>query len=636
MSLSALFVVTHLLGVGHLARTAAIARAMARRGHRVTLASGGEAAPTVDMDGLHLVQLEPVHCENADFSRLLDAHGRPVAPELLARRQAALLDAFDAARPDVVVIELFPFGRRQLAGEFLALLEACRERRPRPAVACSIRDVLNPPSKRGRAAEALERLGAWYDLVLVHGDPEAAPLQLSWPVEPDLARRLVYTGYVGSDGAEAGAAAAEDDGGVIVSGGGGAAGLPLLRAAAEAARTDPQRRSWRILAGHGVPEADFAALRGQGGERVLVERARRDFPVLLARASVSVSQAGYNTVMDLAAARARAVVVPFEQGAEKEQRLRAEGFARTGLLDVLPEAELSPQSLLAAVDRAAQRTRPVWSVRGNGAECSCAALEQAAERARRTAHAWDRLDRALARLHAAGLRLDVWWRDDDCVAPSPALDRLLALSARHSAPVALATIPATVEPALAPILARHRLACVLQHGYAHANHAPPEAKKQELGYAPTALVVAELEFGRERLEALFGERFLPILVPPWNRIAPDVTRELQRIGVRGLSTFKRRESAWAAPGVYVANTHLDPIDWRGSRGLADVAGLVCSLAAHAADLAEGRADPEEAYGLLTHHLVHDGWIWRFLEDLLGRLAVSPAARFVSAREAFGL
>lgn len=644
MSLSALFVVTHLLGTGHLARTAALARAMARRGHRVTLVSGGRPAPMVRLDGVELVQLPSAHCVGTDFATLLGADGAPLTAETLAERRALTLATFERTRPDLLVTELFPFGRRQLAAEFLPLLESARGRDPRPAVVCSVRDILQSPSRASRAEETLERLCAFYDRVLVHGDPEVVPLDASWPVGDELGRRLAYTGYVGDPPPEAppagepgpAQACPAQAGAIVVSGGGGAAGLPLLSAGVEAGRVDPLWRSWRILAGHGVAERDFEALRARGSERVIVERARPDFIPLLREAAVSVSQAGYNTVMDIAAAGARAVLVPFEQGDEREQRLRAEALAERGLVVTLPEAGLTPEALLRAVHEVSAGPRPHWPDWGDGAERACALLESAAAAATQRALSWRALDDALAALRSAGRSMTLWWRDDDCVAPSPALDHMLALAERVGCPVALAVIPEAVRPELADRLRTAPLASVLQHGWAHRNHAPEGAKKQELGHAPGDLVLAELQFGRDRLEEMFGARALPVLVPPWNRIDPALLPALPGLGFRGLSTFKARRAPDAAPGLRQVNTHLDPVDWRGDRGLADEAALIGLVAAHARALAAGIADPDEPFGLLTHHLVHDGWIWGFVEELFARLAATGAVRFVSAEEAFEL
>src|SRR5262249_61840279 len=85
---------------------------------------------------------------------------------------------------------------------------------------------------------------------------------------------------------------------------------------------------------------------------VVIERFRRDFATLLGRCHVSVSQAGYNTVLDVLAARARAVLVPFAAERETEQMIRAEHLAARGAAVVVREDALSPASLAAAIERA--------------------------------------------------------------------------------------------------------------------------------------------------------------------------------------------------------------------------------------------------------------------------------------------
>ncbi len=199
----------------------------------------------------------------------------------------------------------------------------------------SIRDILATPSRHERIAATQARLDA-YDAVLVHGDPAFLPLDASWPVAAALAARLLYTGYV--DEAESVSAPAGPRSGIVVSGGSSAAGLPLQEAAVAAAHLTPAL-SWRILVGRAVPEAAFAALVSAASANAVVERARPDFRALLSRAALSVSQAGYNTVLDLLHGGCPALLVPFEAGHETEQRLRAETLAAHGLARVLPERE---------------------------------------------------------------------------------------------------------------------------------------------------------------------------------------------------------------------------------------------------------------------------------------------------------
>ena len=332
------FYVQHLLGIGHLRRAAAIAHALRQSGIEVTLASGG--AP---VEGIAVLQLPPA-ASDASF-KLLDERGEPVDEAWKERRRARLLEAYRASKPDALVVELFPFGRRQMRFELLPLLEEASAR----LAVCSVRDILQP--KPEREEEALEQFERYFDRLLVHGDPRVAPFERSFSRAARLAQRLHYTGYVVE---EAPAAADTGAGEVLVSAGGGAVGRRLVETAIRARPLTGQRgRTWRILAG--VNAKDVETLQSDG---VIVERSRADFTRRLRNCVLSVSQAGYNTVAETLQAGARSVLVPFAGGGELEQTLRARLFAERGLVKVVEEAALSAQTLAAAIDRAAAAPRP--------------------------------------------------------------------------------------------------------------------------------------------------------------------------------------------------------------------------------------------------------------------------------------
>jgi hypothetical protein len=126
--------------------------------------------------------------------------------------------------------------------------------------------------------------------------------------------------------------------------------------------------------------------------------------------------------------------------------------------------------------------------------------------------------------------------------------------------------------------------------------------------------------GLEAARRALGARLLPVLVPPWNRIAPGLPGLLPALGFRGLSVFGPRPAPLAAPGLALVNAHVDPVDWRGGRGLADPNALI----ARAAEAIVRAAPIGEPVGLLTHHLVHDEAVWAFAEALLDRLSASSA------------
>jgi predicted glycosyltransferase len=614
-----LIVVTHLLGAGHLTRAAALARAFAQAGHETTLVSGGGPVRPAGLDGVGFVQLPPVRIIGTDFTNLLDEDGAPVHAFQLAERRILLLETLRALRPDIIITELFPFGRRVLADEFMTLLKDAQGLSPRPLVLCSIRDILASPSKPGRIEETHARLLAHYDAVLVHGDPQIVPLEATWPVDERIRALIHYTGYVDENPEPL---TPGERKGILVSGGSSAASLPLYRAAIEAAR-EIADRSWHILIGRGVSETDFTTLRDSAPTHVTVERARPDFRSLLAASELSISQAGYNTVVDLLRSEVKAVLVPFEAGHETEQRLRAERLKALGLAEIVPEADLSPRRLAEAVRQALTHPpSPPPLIELDGARRSVAIAETLAvpRPALQRRIDWSPVDQALGRAEDRGCSIRFWWRDDDAVAASPQLDRLLALSHRVRSGIALAVVPHHLEPSLGERLRGEDAAFALVHGWTHANHAPSGEKKAEFGaHRPVEAMAQEAEQALQAVRERLGHRLLPVFVPPWNRISPELAQHLARSGFTALSSFNDRKIAFPAEGLLQVNTHIDPVDWRGTRSLADPDWIIARLAAAIDGRINGAADQEEPIGLLTHHLVHDDVIWAFCEELMMHL-----------------
>jgi predicted glycosyltransferase len=239
-----LFWVQHLLGSGHLKRAATLARALAARGLRVVIASGGTAAPWLVGDGVELVQLPPVRASDVTFASLLDEHGRPVDDRFRALRRDRLLALFTKLRPRVVITEMFPFGRRAFRFELVPLLEAAARARPRPWRLCSVRDVLVRKPEPEGYAWMLAQARAHFDRILVHTDPRLIPFGLTFPHADALGDRLVETGYVVEPLT---VESAEGRGEVLVSAGGGRVGAALLEVALEARPLSSLReRTWPL------------------------------------------------------------------------------------------------------------------------------------------------------------------------------------------------------------------------------------------------------------------------------------------------------------------------------------------------------------------------------------------------------
>jgi predicted glycosyltransferase len=357
-----MFHVQHLLGIGHLQRALRLCRHLRRAGFEVTLVSGGMPLPAILTEGVTLRQLAPARAADAGFSQIVDAEGNPIGDVWRARRTQTLLEMFEDVAPDALLIELFPFGRRQFAFELLPLLEAARGRRNPPLVLCSVRDIVAPSAKPGRTEEAVRRAQDYFDHVLVHGDPAFLRLEATYPAIKALSGKLFYSGYV-ADAPSGLPAGGEGENEILVSAGGGAVGGELMRAAlyARAHAKAGGHLVWRLLIGSAAPRSQLRELQAIAPPGIVVEPARADFPQMLLRSACSVSQAGYNTVMDILGVKALrplpAVVAPFVTDIEQEQMLRAAALERAGLAVHLPATDIGPEALAAAVDRAMSQSR---------------------------------------------------------------------------------------------------------------------------------------------------------------------------------------------------------------------------------------------------------------------------------------
>jgi hypothetical protein len=245
---------------------------------------------------------------------------------------------------------------------------------------------------------------------------------------------------------------------------------------------------------------------------------------------------------------------------------------------------------------------------------------------------WHALGEEATRWQESGRTAQLWWRDDDAADSEPALDRLLVLHRATRVPLALAVVPAHATPALADRLAAEPGVDLLQHGYAHLNHAAPGEKKAELGpHRPAMVVLGELGTGWLALERLFGDRALSVMVPPWNRIAPALVPTLPEIGFSGLSTFGPRGRVRPVRGLLQVNTHADLIDWKNGGGFAGEAAVLGALVSA---LAHARTVTAEPVGLLSHHLAMDGGAWDFLRSVLEKASTLPGIRIRPAHELF--
>lgn len=341
--------VQHLLGIGHLVRANRIAAALLADGFEVTVVIGGLPVAGFPGPGLRLVALPPLQAGGQGFSVLADADGEPVSETFKAARRKRLIDALTDCKPDVIIVETFPFGRRAMRFELLPFLDGARAMANRPLIACSVRDILQENRKPGRSEETALAIDTYFDMVMVHGDPSFASFGETFPVQGSMVQKIVYTGLVA--GPIPPPPTEHFD--IVISAGGGAAGLELLKAASQLAG----HRRCCLITGPNLPREALQALKHPTASGLEIHAFRVDFPSLLRGAQLSVSQAGYNTVCDILRAGCRALLIPFAKGGETEQTARALRLEKLGLAGVLAEDGLDAPRLGRAVKNVL--TKPV-------------------------------------------------------------------------------------------------------------------------------------------------------------------------------------------------------------------------------------------------------------------------------------
>jgi predicted glycosyltransferase len=345
-----LFYCQHSLGLGHLARSLQLAGALVSDFDVVLLNGGRLPAGTRMPSGIEVVNLPPLG-HDTTLHQLVSHDPSTSVEQAKAQRQRQVIEVFERAQPQVLLIELYPFGRKAFEFELLPLLEAvaaCGANRPK--VLCSLRDILvgGRQDQARHDERAAAKANKYFDGVLVHSDPTFARLEESFRPATPLQVPVYYTGYV-APAVEA-ASVVERQPRLIVSSGGGMVGEPLVRAAVEvhAALEAATGLTTTIVAGPFLPEPVWAWLQTEAERSPALTAIRRvpDLAHEIRCSALSLSQGGYNTTMDLLRAGTPAVVVPYAEGNEDEQARRAERLAQLGVLRVVPETNLAASLLL--------------------------------------------------------------------------------------------------------------------------------------------------------------------------------------------------------------------------------------------------------------------------------------------------
>ncbi|MCG3163165.1 MAG: hypothetical protein JMDDDDMK_04548 [Acidobacteria bacterium] len=347
-----LFYCQSLLGIGHFIRSRELLYAL--RDFEVCFLYGGEFVPGFDLpDWVEVVYL-PAIKSDASFQRLYAVNSSDSLPEIQARRKDAALEAFGRFAPDVLLIELFPFGRKKFNFELLPLLAHARDARPEVKIVCSLRDILvRRPDQARYEAEVCAVMNQYFDLLLVHADPRLQRLEETFGSVDRLNCAVRYTGYVAQPSHDKPKPRVETDPLIVVSIGGGRVGHELIVCALDAETRLSAPHRLHILTGPHMPDEQFESLRRrvEGLSHVILQRHTTQFLTCLRQADLSISMAGYNTCMDILSSGVRALVWPFNEHENDEQTRRARKLEGLGCVSMLDPARLEPDYLAAEIVR---------------------------------------------------------------------------------------------------------------------------------------------------------------------------------------------------------------------------------------------------------------------------------------------
>ncbi len=350
-----LFYVQHLLGVGHVFRAQRLCEGFAKAGLSVDVIFGGEPLPNMEFAAESIHFLPYIKAGAIDYSFNIDADGNRLSDAYMAKRQEKLLAIFAGLSPDLILIEAWPFGRRVVRHEIMAMLDMAKAREKPPLIYTSVRDILQEGRKPGRIEEVADNVEKYLDGILVHSDPALIKLDETFSLAEKISNKFHYTGFVRAKVETVPADVEKFD--VIVTIGGGAFGEGLIKTALKAREHSALKEAqWCLCTGPNLPEPAVEYLKQNCPDGVSIKTFLPGLAAHLERAKLSISQVGYNTTMDVLSAgqtgECRAVFVPSDIAGQSEQLRRAELLQQKGYAISLPESQLTPKALAKAIDQA--------------------------------------------------------------------------------------------------------------------------------------------------------------------------------------------------------------------------------------------------------------------------------------------
>ncbi len=629
-----MFYCQHVLGMGHFIRSMALVEGLNRE-FEVCFVNGGQLIDGFNMpDNIKLENLPPLKSDE-NFKMLEGANGANVS-DIKKARLEQLLNCYEDFQPDLLVVELFPFGRKNFSFELLPLLSRIRLD-GKTKVVCSLRDIL--VQKRDQAkheAWVCKMLERYFDSVLIHADPSFQRIEETFAASSSLNVPLHYTGYVIQPEPEVikePIILQEDKPLFLASIGGGRVGVELLEASVEASSLLKETLEHQLLifTGPYLPDEHFVTLRERvkSEPQIILKRFTANFLSYVKKADVSISMAGYNTCMNILSTGVQALVLPFKGGNNDEQTLRSRKLEALNLLSVLESEKLSGEYLAEHIKSKLTPRENRTTLNLSGVETTVHLLQTLVRTSKTSASSqYTSLFETVLRprletLQAKGKTVSVFLRNDDGDKDEDTLRQLLDSTLSRQIPLHIAVIPGTLTHAGVRLLrdvkhAQPELLELGQHGFQHLNH-ETEGRKCEFGASRTfEQQLEDISKGKKILEETLLDYFAPIFTPPWNRCTKDTLKIVEQLGFSG---FSRDNSNPLATGYKFqeVSTTLDFFTWKDGAKLKEPKELTEELIK--------QLNAHRPIGLLLHHKVMDVRAFAFLDELLAELKRYPIIEF---------
>ncbi|WP_421657691.1 glycosyltransferase family protein [Leptothermofonsia sp. ETS-13] len=354
-----MFYCQHILGMGHLVRSIEIVRGLVND-FQVCFINGGEIIQGFEVPaGVEMVNLPAIKTDS-EFQSLQVVDDSLTLDEVQEMRKTLLLSVCDRFQPNVLMIELFPFGRGKFSFELIPLLEMARSLNPPTKVVCSLRDIVVTKRDQIKYEQKVCKLmNQYFDLLLVHGDPQFQPLEATFSRIHDLHCPVHYTGYVVQPLPQTTDDVTSDRPLILVSVGGGRFGHELLDCVTKTAPLLAQRlpHTIQMFTGPFMPDDKFEALQAAAKDspNLRIDRFTPNLLAYMRQADLSISMSGYNTTMNILTTGVRAMLLPFTGNDDQEQTIRATRLEQLGIVEMIRPQELQPDRFAEKVINSLQK-----------------------------------------------------------------------------------------------------------------------------------------------------------------------------------------------------------------------------------------------------------------------------------------